>query len=395
MSEAAIKCDASQWPFVSLGSICQVIAGQSPPGSAYNSDGQGLPFYQGKKEFTDRFLGPPSKWTTEVTLAAEPKDILMSVRAPVGPINEATETVCIGRGLAAIRAGDNIDQGFLWYALLWLQPEITGNVGAVFPSINKKQIESLELPCPSVDEQMRIVAILDQAFAAIDRAHVHAEANLADAQALFDGTIRSLFRDRSAWKRHELGSSARFIDYRGKTPPKSESGIRLITAKNVRMGFLKDEPAEFVPEEVYESWMTRGIPKSGDVLFTTEAPLANVAQLNTDDKVVLGQRLITMQTDPDVIDPGFLKWSLLSPQMQKDIVERGTGATVLGIKASLLKKIPLYVPEGLDEQARIVHTCEKAFSFRGRLQDQYRKQLADIAALRQSLLLQAFSGQLT
>lgn len=395
MSEAAIKRDASQWPLVSLGSICQVIAGQSPPGSAYNSDGQGLPFYQGKKEFTDRFLAPPTKWTTEVTRAAEPKDFLMSVRAPVGPINEATETICIGRGLAAIRAGDNIDQGFLWYALLWLQPEITGNDGAVFPSINKKQIESLVLPCPSVDEQKQIVAILDQAFAALDRARAHAESNLADAQALFDGAIHSLFRHRSAWKKHELGSAARFIDYRGKTPPKSESGIRLITAKNVRVGFLKDEPAEFVPEEVYESWMTRGIPKAGDVLFTTEAPLANVAQLDTDDKVVLGQRLITMQTDPTVTDPGFLKWSLLSPQMQKDIVERGTGATVLGIKASLLKKIPLYVPGDLDQQTRVVHTCEKAFFFRDRLQDQYRKQLADITELRQSLLHQAFTGQLT
>ena len=129
-----------KWDTRPLGSLCTVIAGQSPKSSAYNEDGRGLPFYQGKKEFTDRFLAPPATWTTQVTKRAEPNDLLMSVRAPVGPINETKEAICIGRGLAAIRAGKKIDRGFLWYALLWLQPEIVGNAGAVFPSINKKAI---------------------------------------------------------------------------------------------------------------------------------------------------------------------------------------------------------------------------------------------------------------
>ena len=140
--------------------------------------------------------------------------------------------------------------------------------------------------------------------------------------------------------------------------------------------------------------MTRGIPKRGDVLFTTEAPLANVAQIETDEPVALAQRLITMQAPAGKIDPRFLKWSLLSPQMQADIKEKGTGATVTGIKAKLLKEIPLYVPDAT-RQKLVAGTCEAAFHACANLRKEIEAKLADITVLRQSLLQAAFSGQLT
>ncbi len=94
----------NSWPTKKLGEVCEVIAGQSPEGRFYNTQGNGLPFYQGKKEFTEKFIGSPTTWTTKITKVALKDDILMSVRAPVGPVNFATEKICIGRGLAAIRA---------------------------------------------------------------------------------------------------------------------------------------------------------------------------------------------------------------------------------------------------------------------------------------------------
>ena len=75
------------------------------------------------------------------------------------------------------------------------------------------------------------------------------------------------------WEWARLGSLARFIDYRGKTPSKTDKGVKLITAKNVRMGFINDEPMEYISEETYQEWMTRGFPRFGDLLFTTEAGL--------------------------------------------------------------------------------------------------------------------------
>ena len=89
------------------------------------------------------------------------------------------------------------------------------------------------------------------------------------------------------------------IDYRGKTPPKSTSGIPLITAKVIKGGVINEDGLEYVSEETYSSWMRRGFPKLGDILITTEAPLGEVAQLRTDSRVALAQRVILLRADPE------------------------------------------------------------------------------------------------
>lgn len=140
---------------VKLGEVAEVIAGQSPEGKYYNDTNEGTPFYQGKTEFTEMYLGEPRIWTKKITKIAKKGDILMSVRAPVGPVNIATEKICIGRGLAAIRA-NKIDQMFLFHCLKSIENKIKGNGGAVFDSINKKQIEDLNVPFPSLEIQKQL-----------------------------------------------------------------------------------------------------------------------------------------------------------------------------------------------------------------------------------------------
>ena len=118
------------------------------------------------------------------------------------------------------------------------------------------------------------------------------------------------------------------IDYRGKTPTKTEKGIRLITARNVKKGFLELEPEEFADPKLYDNFMTRGIPKNGDVLFTTEAPLGNVAILDIKEKVMLAQRIITLRPkDYDQLDSRFLKNIILHNKVQNQIRDYATGTT--------------------------------------------------------------------
>lgn len=145
----------AKWPIVSLGEIAEVVAGQSPEGKFYNENGNGTPFYQGKTEFGDIYLGEPTKWTTQVTKLAEPGDILMSVRAPVGPVNITKHRICIGRGLAAIRCKE-VESIFLFHYLRAIEDKIVGNGGAVFDSINKRQIEEIKVPLPPVEIQKQI-----------------------------------------------------------------------------------------------------------------------------------------------------------------------------------------------------------------------------------------------
>lgn len=163
------------------------------------------------------------------------------------------------------------------------------------------------------------------------------------------------------WKKYVFSDIARFIDYRGKTPKKTESGIPLITAKNVREGFISEEPKEYIAEDAYDEWMTRGFPKVGDVLFTTEAPLGNVAQLHTDSKIALAQRLVTFQPLDGKYTSSYLKYYLLSPSFKEELWSKATGTTVKGIKTSILKKFKIPLPP-IDEQKCIVKKLEALFT---------------------------------
>lgn len=183
---------------VSLGTVAEVIAGQSPEGIYYNSNGDGAPFYQGKKEFGDKFLGTPTTWTTKVTKLAQSGDILMSVRAPVGPINFSTQEICIGRGLASIRASKSVDKEFLYYFLLHKQPEISGNTGAVFDSINKEQIGAIEIPVPPLEKQREIVEMLDSSFTEVELLKAQIKTKKDYASALRQSLLSNAFTQEEA-----------------------------------------------------------------------------------------------------------------------------------------------------------------------------------------------------
>lgn len=150
----------AKWPMVELGEVCEITAGQSPEGKYYNEKAEGLPFYQGKTEFTDKYIGPPKHWTTKTTKVAEKNDILMSVRAPVGPVNIATQRICIGRGLASIRPTKAMIT-YIYFLLASMQSTITGKGGATFDSINKADIAKIKIPLPPLEVQEQIVAELD------------------------------------------------------------------------------------------------------------------------------------------------------------------------------------------------------------------------------------------
>ncbi|MBA6092779.1 restriction endonuclease subunit S [Pseudomonas monteilii] len=160
------------------------------------------------------------------------------------------------------------------------------------------------------------------------------------------------FRLHTGWASCRLGNLARFIDYRGRTPTKTSSGVPLITAKNVRPGFISRDPQEFIADTDYLSWMTRGFPRVGDMLFTTEAPMGNVAIIDIAERFALAQRVICFQLHELETGP-FLKLALMSSGFQAQLSDAATGMTATGIKSSRLREIPVPIPP-LAEQHRIV-----------------------------------------
>ena len=144
-------------------------------------------------------------------------------------------------------------------------------------------------------------------------------------------------------KAYQLGDVCKFIDYRGKTPPKTTSGIPLITAKIIKNGAIQ-KPQEFIAEDFYDEWMRRGIPRKGSIVFTTEAPLGEVAQINTNDKLAFAQRIIILEPNQEYLDENYLFYALQDSVLKSRIDARASGTTVIGIKSAELKKVEIDIP---------------------------------------------------
>ena len=182
-----------------------------------------------------------------------------------------------------------------------------------------------------------------------------------------DGTVKCMedeipFEVPEGWAWCKLNDIYNFIDYRGATPTKITNGIPLVTAKNVKSGYIDYTIDDYISEEEFKERQQRGISKKGDILFTTEAPLGNAALADM-EKFSAGQRLITFQqygSKNELINYVMLMF-ILSDFFQQQLYVNKTGSTVAGIKAAILKTLWIPVPP-YNEQLRISNTLKSAIN---------------------------------
>ena len=151
-----------------ISEFCKINMGQSPDSSTYNDAGLGLPFFQGNADFGD--IHPNVRvWCSSPTKIANPNDILISVRAPIGALNIADVKCCIGRGLAALTADtDKCNQKYLWYAIESKVDVLNSKgTGSTFKAIGKSVLSDTEIPLPPISDQERIADILDAVTSAL------------------------------------------------------------------------------------------------------------------------------------------------------------------------------------------------------------------------------------
>ena len=233
-----------------------------------------------------------------------------------------------------------------------------------------------EIPLPPLEEQRRIAAILDPA-GSLQKLSQSAITKLHQ-------TLESSFRRLStitacncASKRLEEVVEA-IIDYRGKSPEKSAEGIPLITARLIKEGRILGA-TEFIAPESYSEWMRRGMPKQGDVVFTTEAPLGQVAQIDNPD-VALAQRLVLLRGKSKELDNTYLRFALRMNSVAEQIRKRATGSTVLGIRQKELRQIEIPLP-ALEVQRDFARL---ALAIEGEIQ-RLRQRADSVQALKDSL----------
>ena len=194
MSELYTLPDGWEWKKLRDKVVCELIMGQSPSSDTYNSDGIGIPFFQGKTEFGEIYP-TVSKYCTAPNKIAQIGDILLSVRAPVGPTNIANIECCIGRGLGAIRPNSkNTLTNYLLYFFRNFEIEISNKgKGSTFPAITKKELEEINIPLPPLEEQKRIVDKLNNLFAKIDKAIALHQKNINEANVFMASVLNDVF----------------------------------------------------------------------------------------------------------------------------------------------------------------------------------------------------------
>ena len=280
-------------------------------------------------------------------------------------IVETTDRFNIWSPLAALRCEGKTKPYYLFYLLQTrrMQAQILDKASnGTQPNLSMRELEKFDvLVTDNAEEQQRI----GDYFKSLDHLITLHQRKCDETKQLKKFMLQKMFPKNGEknpeirfegftddWEQRKLIEVCDYVDYRGKTPTKVDNGIFLVTAKNVKAGYIDYESSkEYISEDDYEEVMHRGKPEIGDVLITTEAPCGNVAQVNTSN-IALAQRIIKYRGHKNVIDNTYLKHYMLAPYFQKILFEKSSGGTVQGIKGSILHQQHIIYPM-YDEQLKI------------------------------------------
>lgn len=282
--------------------------------------------------------------------------VIMSFKLSIGKTAITAEDMYTNEAIIAfINKGKyEIDPDYLYHMCKGIDWFEGTNKAVLGLTLNKATMSEKTIEIPPMEVQLQVVSVLDK----IDELIALRKEQLVKLDQLVKSRFVELFS--SVEYEDSLINLCTFIDYRGKTPEKAESGLPFITAKNVKMHHMSFDTQEFISKETYDKVMTRGLPRIGDVLFTTEAPLGNVCRIPyIETEFYIGQRIITMQTE--LLEPAYLEYALSSDDFNRKIAEKSSGSTVTGIRSKLLEQLTIPVPpRALQEQfASFVEQTDK------------------------------------
>ena len=293
-------------------------------------------------------------------------DVLITTEAPCGNVAQVNKAdIALAQRIIKYRGHIGVvDNTYLKHYLL--SPEFqkilnAKSSGGTVQGIKGSILHQQKIIYPSYEEQKKIGQHMDS----LDHLITLHQRKCDEVKSLKKYMLQKMFPQNEqkvpeirfegfteAWEQRKLIEVCDYVDYRGKTPTKTEDGIFLVTAKNVKDGFIDYETSkEYISENAYEEVMRRGKPEIGDVLITTEAPCGNVAQVNKAD-IALAQRIIKYRGHIGVVDNTYLKHYLLSPEFQKILNAKSSGGTVQGIKGSILHQQKIIYPS-YEEQKKI------------------------------------------
>lgn len=309
-----------------------------------------------------------------------------------------------GRGFGSsefhvITPGSSLDAEYLRYYLVSedfranAAMSMTGAVG--LRRVPRAYLQEHLIPLPPLDEQQRIVEVLDDHLSRLDKALVEVESNKSRFSTLSEVLIRNLFP--SGLDSNTLGDVCKIVDCEHKTAPKTvtdHAGFSVGTSA-IRHGVIDYSKAKPVSTETLQIWTGRARPRPGDVVLTREAPIGESALVPDSPQVCLGQRTVLIQMNLSVFEPEYLHLWLQSPQVRDWMRLHSTGTTVLHLNVADVKRIPLPMPLKLSEQKRLVLQLKDQQSLAREAVSEVPRISRQIKQLRSAILFEAFSGNVS
>jgi type I restriction enzyme S subunit len=324
-----------------------------------------------------------------------PNSVILSSRAPIGHLVINTTQMATNQGCKGLVPGNGLDSKFLYYYLLSIVPLLNDlGTGATFKELSGGKLKEVLIPLPPIPEQHRIVALLDEAFAGIATAKANAEKNLQNARALFESHLQSVFTERGeGWVATKLAEVCGFQNgFAFKSSSFKQTGIPIIRISNIQDGRIDtDNRLVFFDPNDYRENLDRYRIIKNDLLIAMSGATTGKLGFNTESTVFYLNQRVGKFEPGEKLNKRFLYY-FLSTKIEENL-RISAGAAQPNLSTEQIKNFLLPLPP-IDEQAHIVESLEELSEETQRLESLYQQKISALDELKQSLLHQAFSGNL-
>lgn len=380
-----------------LKECCTIIAGQSPESKYYNSNGDGLPFFQGKADFGE--LYPSIRvYCSQPTKIAEKDDILLSVRAPVGPTNLAPCKVCIGRGLTAIRPSEVLLTRYVLLFFRYFEAQLASKgTGTTFKAITQDVVKNLEIPIPPLPEQERIVARIEELFSQLDAGVETLKKTKAQLAVYRQAVLKEAFSSELSSKTveiREIVDDIRIGPF-GTMLHKSDyisGGVPVINPQHIKSGKILLSASVTVSEEKARDLSAYRL-QTNDIIMGRRGEMGRAAAItDVENGWLCGTGSIQFRLKPN-FDAGFYAQILSSPDVVHYLEEHATGTTMKNLNEDIVQYIPVpFVTAEMQRDITMKMDCK--MSVCDSIEQTVDIALQQAEAMRQSILKDAFEGRL-
>ena len=394
------------WEINKLGDVCEIARGGSPrPIKDYiTTDEDGINWIKiGDTDPSGKYIYTTSEKIKPAGLKksryVEAGDFLLSNSMSFGRPYVLQTNGCIHDGWLVLKNYQkSLYLDFFYYLLLspnvQKQFEIEAK-GSTVRNLNTEIVSNINVSYPPLEEQKRIVKILDEKFAQLESLKANAQTNLQNAKDLFQSQLTKAFSN-TTWEKKRLGDiCSKIVDGTHNSPPNTKEGdYQYITAKNIKLSGIDLSDITYVTKEIHESIYSRCNPEKGDVLLIKDGATTGIAVVNElDYQFSMLSSVALLKFDRNILDSYCLAYLLNSDETYKRFRAKMEGAAITRLTLVKIKDFEIPLPP-LSEQKRIVEELDALSEKVLQLQEIYTKQIANCDELKQSLLQKAFEGEL-